>query len=85
LTGAQEKIKMSATTIATISKMLEQLPIPAQKRVVEHIQEYIEDLRDELHWDKQFESSQSPLTSAARKAREQISEGRSTPLDIDEL
>lgn len=49
------------------------------------MQEYIEDLRDELHWDKQFEASQSPLISAAQKAREQISEGQSTSLDIDEL
>lgn len=76
---------MSATTIATISKMLEQLPNPAQERVVEHMQEYIEDLRDELHWAKQFEAAQSPLISAAQKAREQISEGQSTSLDIDEL
>ena len=58
---------------------------PAQEQVVEHMQEYIEDLRDELHWDKQFEASQSPLISAAQKAREQILEGRSMPLDIDEL
>lgn len=78
-------MRMSATTIATISKMLEQLPSPAQERVVEHMQEYIEDLRDELHWAKQFEAAQSPLISAAQKAREQISEGQSTSLDIDEL
>jgi len=76
---------MSDTTIATISKMLEQLPSPAQERVVEHMQEYIADLHDELHWEEQFEASQAQLVSAAQKAREQISEGQSTPLDINAL
>ena len=37
----------SATTIATITKMLETLPGPAQDRVAEHMREYIEDVRDE--------------------------------------
>jgi hypothetical protein len=76
---------MSMTIVATMTKMLEQLPSSAQEQVVDHMREYIEDLRDEAHWNKQFEASQSQLISAARKAREQIAEGRSMPLDVDKL
>jgi hypothetical protein len=38
-----EKITVSAAT-ATILKMMESLPEPVQERVVEHLQDYIEDM-----------------------------------------
>lgn len=64
---------MASATVATLTKMLEKLPTSAQERVIEHLREYIEDLRDELQWDKQFSTSQSKLTAAARTARKQSS------------
>ncbi len=76
---------MSAATVSTLVRMMESLPDPVQDRVVEHLREYIEDLRDELRWDSQFEASQSKLAKAARKAREQISQGHSKPMDVEAL
>lgn len=76
---------MSATTAATLTKMLQALPEPVQDRVVEHLREYIENLRDELQWDEQFAASQPKLARAARKAREQIAQGHSKPMDVDAL
>ena len=68
---------MSAATVSTLVRMMESLPDPVQDRVVEHVREYIEDLRDELRWNSQFEASQAKLSRAARKAREQIAQGHS--------
>jgi len=76
---------MPATTVATVMKMLEALPESAQDRVVEHVREYIEDLRDELCWDAQFQASHTKLAVAARRARQQIAEGHSKPMDVDAL
>ena len=42
---------MSSTAIATVTKMMESLPEPAQNQVAEHLREYLEDLQDELRWD----------------------------------
>ena len=52
---------------------------------MEHLQEYIEDLRDELRWNVQFRNSQSQLAAAARNARKQIAEGLAEPMDINKL
>ena len=76
---------MSTASVATVTKMLESLPVPLQDRVVEHLQEYIEDLRDELRWNVQFRNSQSQLAATARNARKQIAEGLAEPMDISKL
>ncbi len=76
---------MSTISMATVTKMLEILPDPLQDRVVEHLQEYIEDLRDELNWDVQFRNSQSQLIAIAQDARKQIAKGLAKPMDIDKL
>ena len=76
---------MSTASVTTVTKMLESLPGPLQERVMEHLQEYIEDLRDEFRWDVQFHNSQSQLAAAARDARKQIAEGLAEPMDISKL
>ncbi len=76
---------MSSATISTLLKMVETLPPPMQERVVEHVREYIEDLRDEMRWDAQFKASGSKLAGAARKARKQIAQGHSSPMDVEAL
>ncbi len=70
---------MSPDTLATVTKMLEMLPDPMQERVVEHLREYIEDIRDEIEWDEQFKKTQEGLTRAAREARNQIANGKAKP------
>ncbi|MBI2976982.1 MAG: hypothetical protein HYY33_08540 [Chloroflexi bacterium] len=76
---------MSSTAIATVTKMLESLPEPAQDRVVEHLREYLEDLQDELQWDALFKRTQPQLAAAARRAKQEIAQGLAKPMDFDQL
>lgn len=76
---------MSSTAIATVIRMLESLPEPVQDQVVDHLREYLEDLRDELQWDSLFEKTQQQLVAAARRAKQEIAEGKAKPMDFDQL
>ena len=76
---------MSSEATTTITKMLETLPEQAQERVVEHLREYIGDLRDEVLWNESFSRTQANLVSAAQRVRKEIKEGKATPLDIGKL
>ena len=69
----------------TIMKMVESLPEPLQERALEHMQGYIEDIRDELKWNESFGNSQSKLIAAARQAREEILQGKATPMNVETL
>ena len=42
----------------TMMKMIESLPEPVQERALEHMQQYIGDIRDELKWSDSFGHSQ---------------------------
>ena len=74
---------MSTATIETVVKMLETLPAPTQERAVEHLREYIEDLKDEARWDGQFDKSSKKLVEAARRAKAEIAQGKSAPMDFE--
>jgi hypothetical protein len=76
---------MSSAAITTIVKMVESLPDDLQERVSEHIREYIADLEDEERWDSSFQRYQPNLVAAARKAKQEIAEGKSAPMDYDNL
>ena len=76
---------MSSASIATIVKMVESLPNELQEKVVEHMRDYITDLADEKHWDILFYRSQDNLVAAAQKAKQEIAEGLSKPMDYDQL
>lgn len=76
---------MSSASIETLTKMLESLPESAQDQVVEHLREYIADLRDDVRWDASFKRTQAPLAEAARRARNEVAEGKAKPMDYDEL
>ncbi len=69
----------------TMMKMIESLPEPVQERALEHMQQYIEEIRDELKWHESFEDSQSKLVAAARQAREEIARGKAAPMNLDDL
>ena len=75
---------MTAAT-ATVMKMMESLPEPIQERVLEHLQDYIEDMRDEMQWNESFARTQDKLAAAARKARAEIARGLAAPLNPDDL
>jgi hypothetical protein len=65
--------------------MLESLPDAAQDRVVEHLRDYIESLRDELKWDQAFQKTSSKLMEAARRTRQEIAAGQAQPMDVEQL
>lgn len=76
---------MSTTTITTVTKMLESLPDTAQDRVLEHLREYIESLRDGLKWDQAFQRTSAKLMEAARRTRQEIAAGKAQPMDVEQL
>lgn len=75
----------STATVTTMVKMLESLPEQIQERVLEHLREYIEDIRDEAKWSESFSITQNKLMAAAQQARKEIAEGRATPMDLKKL
>ena len=76
---------MSSPAITTVLKMIESLPENAQNRVLEHLREYIQDLEEELKWEQSFKKTESNLISASLRAKQEIAEGLSKPMDYDEL
>lgn len=71
--------------ITTLVKIMETLPVGLQERVTEHLREYINDLQDEIKWEKSFAKTQSKLVAAARLAKQEITQGKAVPLDYDQL
>ena len=76
---------MASTAIATLVKMLESIPEEAQNQVVDHLRDFIEELRDELRWDESFKRTENQLSAAARQARREIAEGQARPMDYERL
>ncbi len=56
-----------------------------QNQIVEHPREYIAELEDELQWETTFNRTQDQLIAAARRAKQEIAEGKSEPMDLDQL
>ena len=76
---------MASTAIVTVTKMLESLPEAVQDQVLEHLREYLADWQDESVWDECFKRTQAQLAQAARRARQEIAEGKAQPLDDGRL
>ncbi|MGA3115306.1 MAG: hypothetical protein ABSF90_12850 [Syntrophobacteraceae bacterium] len=76
---------MSSKAIATVVKMMESLPEPAQEQIVTHLRHYLEELQDELRWDNLFKKTQPQLVAAAKRAKQEIAAGQAKPMDLDSL
>jgi hypothetical protein len=76
---------MDTAATTTMIKMLETVPDPLQEAVVEHMRDYIEDIRDEAQWKSSFARTQDNLIASARQARKDIAGGKAIPMDIDKL
>ena len=76
---------MASNAITTITQMMETLPEALQNQIVEHLREYIEELQDELRWEASFNNTQEQLIAAARRAKQEIAEGKAEPMDLDRL
>ena len=76
---------MASNAVTTVTQMMESLPEAMQNRVVEHLREYVAELQDELRWDISFSNTQDQLIAAARRAKQEIAEGKAEPMDLDRL
>ena len=76
---------MASNAVTTIVQMMEALPEAMQNQVVEHLREYIAELQDELRWEASFNKTQEQLIKAARRAKQEIAEGKAEPMDLDRL
>lgn len=76
---------MDTAVAKTMMKMLESLPDSLQEEVVEHMRDYIEDIRDENKWKESFSRTKDKLVAAARRAHQEIAEGKASPMDIEKL
>ena len=59
---------MTTPALVTVIRMMEELPEPVQNQVVNHLQEYLAELNEELKWDAAFRSTQ-PKTFCTGKTR----------------
>lgn len=76
---------MDTLAATTMNKMLESVPEQLQEDVVEHMRDYIEDIRDEAKWKDSFSRTKNKLITATRLARQEIADGKGRPLDIGQL
>ena len=76
---------MSSPAIATVIKMMESLSEDVQERVTKHLQEYLEDLQDELKWNKSFKKTQQQLIASAQSAKREIAEKLAKPMKYQNL
>ncbi|MBE9062021.1 hypothetical protein [cf. Phormidesmis sp. LEGE 11477] len=76
---------MSSPSITTIVTMVESLPSALQEKVVEYVREFIADLEDEKRWESSFELTHDHLIASAQAAKQAIAEGKSTPMNYEQL
>ena len=72
---------MTSKAIATVVRMMESLPEPAQEQIVAHLRRYLEELQDEHRWDSLFQRTKPQLIAAAKRAKEEIAAGQAKPMD----
>ena len=73
------------TEIVTVVKMMERLPEATQKRVVEHLRDYLAAIDEDAEWDALFASTEPALVAEAQRVRAQIEQGQDEPMDYDRL
>jgi hypothetical protein len=69
----------------TVTKMIEALPEPLQKKVLEEITLIISEALDEAKWAAQFERGNSKLVKIAEEVKDLISKGGTEPMDFSKL
>ena len=73
------------TEMYTVVKMMESLPEALQKRVVNHLRDYLAYIDDEAEWDALFEQTQPQLIAEAMRVEQEIEEGKVEPMDYSRL
>lgn len=81
----RKNVTIASTAIATVTKMMESVPEPAQDQMVAHLREYLAELQDEGQWDTLFKKTQPQLIAAARRARQEIDQGHAKPMESESM
>lgn len=76
---------MSSENVLTVTKLMESLPNALQEMVIEHLKEYINTLQEEKEWDDLVDKSQNKLMDFARKAKQEIAQGKAELMDYEQL
>lgn len=76
---------MSSPAILAMTRIMEALPESTQERIVDLLQEYLLEIEDDLEWDALFQRMRPQLAAAGERAREEIVQGETQPLDYDQL
>ena len=76
---------MASTAVATVIKMIESLPEDAQDQVVEHLRDYLEEMKDDAKWDNAFKKTQPQLMAAAGRTKKEMADGHGKPLNRSDL
>ena len=76
---------MASNAMTTIAQMIETLPETIQNQIVEHLREYISNLQEEVLWETTFNDTQGQLVAAAKRAKQEIANGKAEPMDLDRL
>lgn len=71
--------------IRTVVKMMEGLPEVVQRRVVEHLRDYLAEMDDEVAWDALFADTQEQLAVEGQRVRSEIEQGKAEPRDYERL
>jgi uncharacterized protein Yka (UPF0111/DUF47 family) len=79
--GVSGWMRACTTAMAKIVKMIESLSEQLQQDVMEHLCEYIDEIEDEADWNKSFAKNQSKLVAAGKKARKDVQNGKSEPMN----
>ncbi|NCB40067.1 MAG: hypothetical protein EOM80_15000 [Erysipelotrichia bacterium] len=73
------------SAMAKIVKMLESLPEQVQEDVMDHLRQYIEEIKDESKWNDSFGKSHNKLAAAAKKSRKEFQDCRSESMNLKKL
>jgi len=76
---------MSSENIITVTKLMESLPDQLQQQVINHLREYIDILQEEKEWDNLVAKTQPKLIDFAKKAKQEITQGKAELMDYDKL
>ncbi len=71
--------------VTILTEKLESLPEDSREKLAKYISEHFEDFEDEMLWDEQFQKTSSKLSEMAQKARNEIAEGKSEPMNFEKL
>ena len=76
---------MSFSNITFLTQKLEDLPKNQGEELAEYLSRHLEDIWDELLWDKQFNDKSEQLSDIAAQVKQEIASGKAEPFSLEKL